>query len=378
MCAPAPFQSPRTGFGSSVAYDPEVLGDPEEQPAGHPQLVADQRRRRGRRPGTPTGPSSPRRWCPRSPDPASMQATVWRSTISRRASCRRRRRSSTGPGAPGSPATGQPSGRPSLKKVYSCSMPNTARGRRTSRRPRGTRRGCCVGCGREVGEQHLAHDELVARPAERVRADEDRLEHAVGVVPGRLVGARAVEAPDAGLLAVRDDLGLAADQRRRLGAVDPDVLRLVAHSRSCLDVVSRLVGRHPTVSQPRGRPRHRRPPRAASSRGVHLRATTVKRLPSTLGTPARGLLGRGTGTQPRHGTTTMGGFPGDPEDSGRRAPHGAGRARRDRRRALLGPARHDPAFLRAAPRAHRGQSSRRGSGSTGPRSGASRRSTSRT
>ncbi len=39
MCAPAPFQSPLTGFGSSVAEIAEVLGDAVEQPAGHPQLV---------------------------------------------------------------------------------------------------------------------------------------------------------------------------------------------------------------------------------------------------------------------------------------------------------------------------------------------------
>ena len=37
--APAPFQSPLTGFGSSVADDAEVLGDAVEQPAGEPQLV---------------------------------------------------------------------------------------------------------------------------------------------------------------------------------------------------------------------------------------------------------------------------------------------------------------------------------------------------
>ena len=41
-----------------------------EQPARDPELVADLDRRRARRPGTPTGPSSPRRWCPRCAMPA--------------------------------------------------------------------------------------------------------------------------------------------------------------------------------------------------------------------------------------------------------------------------------------------------------------------
>ncbi len=41
VCAPAPFQSPRTGFGSSVALIVEVLADAVEQPARDPELVRD-------------------------------------------------------------------------------------------------------------------------------------------------------------------------------------------------------------------------------------------------------------------------------------------------------------------------------------------------
>jgi hypothetical protein len=85
-----------------------------------------------------------------------------------------------------------------------------------------------VGLHRDV--QHLGHHEDVVAPADRVRAGEHGLEHAVRLVARGLVGRRAVEAPDRELLdAVVQDLGLRAQLRRRLGAVDPDVLRLVRH-----------------------------------------------------------------------------------------------------------------------------------------------------
>ncbi len=117
-------------------------------------------------------------------------------------------------------------------------------------------RGAGVGGVRgHVGEQHLAHDEDVVAAADRVRADEHRAEHAVGLLARGLVGARAVEAPDAGLVAVGDDLGLRAQQRRRLGAVDPDVLSACTNEGSlvgaarrppkCGERVVRGVGPHP-------------------------------------------------------------------------------------------------------------------------------------
>ncbi len=96
--------------------------------------------------------------------------------------------------------------------------------------------------GGEVGELDLAHHQLVVGAAQGVGTDEHGPEHAVGVVSERLVGARAVEAPDARLLAVGDDLGLAPQQRRRLGPVDPDVLSLVRHMRSSVARLLRYFG----------------------------------------------------------------------------------------------------------------------------------------
>ena len=74
-----------------------------------------------------------------------------------------------------------------------------------------------------VDEHDLAQNELVVTTADRVRANEHRLQHAVRLVARRLLRARTVECPDWWLLAVRHDLRLGADLLRRLGAVDPDV-----------------------------------------------------------------------------------------------------------------------------------------------------------
>ncbi len=94
--------------------------------------------------------------------------------------------------------------------------------------------------GRQVGQEDLAHDELVALVPQRVRAHEDRLQHTVRVVAGGLVSARTVESPDARLFAVLDDPGLTAQERRRLRTVDPDVFGLVAHEFSRAPL--RLIG----------------------------------------------------------------------------------------------------------------------------------------
>ncbi len=80
-----------------------------------------------------------------------------------------------------------------------------------------------------VDEVHLTHREHVVATADRVRVDGDRLEHAVALVAGGLVRARAVETPDRKLTVAGDDLRLGTEFRRRLGAVDPDVLSLVDH-----------------------------------------------------------------------------------------------------------------------------------------------------
>jgi hypothetical protein len=80
-----------------------------------------------------------------------------------------------------------------------------------------------------VDVEHLVQHEDVVAAADRVGADEHGLEHAVGGVALGLVGGGAVEAPHGRLLAVLQDPGLRAQQRRRLGAVDPDVFSLDAH-----------------------------------------------------------------------------------------------------------------------------------------------------
>ncbi len=78
---------------------------------------------------------------------------------------------------------------------------------------------------------------MLSSTAERVGAREDRLQHAVALVAGRLVGAGAVEPPDGRRRhAVGDDLGLAPELCRRLGAVEPDVLSLVGHEFGPLDI----------------------------------------------------------------------------------------------------------------------------------------------
>lgn len=85
---------------------------------------------------------------------------------------------------------------------------------------------------RAVDEEDLAEHQPVVATAQRVRAAEDRLEHAVGVVAGGLVGAGAVEAPVRQVGAVLEDPGLGPEPCGGLGAVDPDVLGLVAQHRS--------------------------------------------------------------------------------------------------------------------------------------------------
>ncbi|EGJ77870.1 putative glutamine synthetase [Streptomyces sp. Tu6071] len=82
----------------------------------------------------------------------------------------------------------------------------------------------------EVGVEDLAQDEDVGAAPDRVGTREDRLEHAVRGVALGLVRGGAVEAPHARLRAVRDDLRLRPELGGRLGAVDPDVLGLEAHS----------------------------------------------------------------------------------------------------------------------------------------------------
>jgi glutamine synthetase len=59
-----------------------------------------------------------------------------------------------------------------------------------------------------VDEQHLAQHEHVVAAADRVGAHEHRLEHAVRLVAGRLVGAGTVEAPDGYVLRTVEERGV--------------------------------------------------------------------------------------------------------------------------------------------------------------------------
>ena len=97
-----------------------------------------------------------------------------------------------------------------------------------------------------VRREHLAQHEDVVPAADRIGADEDRVQHAVGEVPRRLLGARSVEAPDRRFVARRHDLGLGAQLGRRLLTVDPDVFRPIRHRflRCCLVCFGDTGARH--------------------------------------------------------------------------------------------------------------------------------------
>ena len=82
---------------------------------------------------------------------------------------------------------------------------------------------------RHIGEQHLAHHQLVAAAAHRVRHHQHRPQHAVGIFARRLIGAGAVKAPQVGILPIGNDPPLGAQLRRGLLPVNPDVFSLVAH-----------------------------------------------------------------------------------------------------------------------------------------------------
>jgi len=142
------------GLGSSVAKtrSPRRCGRAASGPP-----------RAGRRCRTPripiwnsTGPSSPRRWC-LDAEPASMQALVWRSTMPGRASCRRRRPSSRALGgvAVERPAEGRPSWR-------TCTPARCRTRLLVGYFSAAARHLAGVSGAGEVGEEDLAHDQLVA------------------------------------------------------------------------------------------------------------------------------------------------------------------------------------------------------------------------
>src|ERR1700704_6270315 len=78
-----------------------------------------------------------------------------------------------------------------------------------------------------VDEEHFAHHQFVRCTTQWVVADEDRFEHTIGPIAGRLLGARTVEAPDRRRLTKRHYFALGPQLVHGSGAVHPDVLGLV-------------------------------------------------------------------------------------------------------------------------------------------------------
>ena len=246
-------------LGLERGVDVELLGDAEEQPARHPQLVADERRRQdadlelplphhhlgvgaldrpARRPCTPACGAR------RSRGPAS---------------CRRRRRSSTGPAARGTRPRANPAAGRTGRRCTPARSRTTARTLAYFSAASAHARRVLVGCGVMSVSSTSHMTSLLSPPRSGSGHDEHRLQHAVRVAALGLVRARPVEAPDRGLLAVRDDLGLAPEQRARLGPVDPDVLGLVAHELSCAPLlVSCCRPRHDALHRSGGRTQCRR------------------------------------------------------------------------------------------------------------------------
>src|ERR1700683_926094 len=226
-----PVAEHRLGLESGVHV--ELLGDAEEQPARRPELVADEGRR-----------EDPDLELPLAHHHLGVGA------LNAEASLHARRGVALDYGAAGhlvpadaavvrplrrgEPGLGPPQGPAVLEEGV---LLLNAEPRLIGGVLLGYLDACPAGVGgmwRHVGQQHLAHDELVVLAPQRVGADEHGLKHAVRVAPLGLVGARAVEAPDGGLLAVLHDLRLAPQQRARFGPVDPDVLGLIAHRLSCV------------------------------------------------------------------------------------------------------------------------------------------------
>ena len=171
---------------------------------------------------------------PSMPMPASMHAAVWSSTISR-------------PGhlvaahaavvraLGGGVADGRPTQRPAVLEEGVLLLDPEHRLLVAVPLDHLPQSGPGIGGVRgEVGQFDLTHDQLVVGAPQRVGDHEHRTQDAVGVVAQGLIGARTVESPDPGLLAVGDDFGLAAEERRWFGPVDPDVLSLIRHMYSLL------------------------------------------------------------------------------------------------------------------------------------------------
>ncbi len=201
------------GLGGDRGVHPEVLGDAVQQVAGHPHLVA-----------TSSGPSGPiwySHWpsitsalVPEMPRPACEAGVGVRlddvasgDLDGADAAVVRALRG----GVVVALDSASRADDPPRRRCTPARCRTTAPGRRTSRRSACSAARVFVGCGSMVsGSSTSQSTRMSSASAERVGAGEDRLQHAVRGGARGLVGRRTVEAPDAGLLAVLDDLGLGA------------------------------------------------------------------------------------------------------------------------------------------------------------------------
>ena len=127
--------------------DVEVLGDAEEQPAGRPQLVADERRRQDADLELPLPHHHLGVGALDAQARPSCRPPCGARRSRGRASCRRRRRSSTDPAARGTRPRASPAAGRTGRRCTPARSRTTAPGRRTSRPSRRTSAGCWCGCG---------------------------------------------------------------------------------------------------------------------------------------------------------------------------------------------------------------------------------------
>ena len=229
VCAPAPFQSPFDRLRVERRRDAEVLGDAVEQPARHPELVGDVERAEradlelplaGHDLGVDAGDAEAgfeARVEVRLDDVAAEHLVGADAAV---VEALRRREAAAVREAVRAAVLEE---RVLLLDAEQRLVARVLLGDGREQRARVGR------VRRHVGQQHLAHHEHVVAAADRVGTREHGLQHAVGVLPGAWFVLEPSK-PQIGRSAPSaEDLRLRAQPRGRLGAVDPDVLRLDSH-----------------------------------------------------------------------------------------------------------------------------------------------------